>query len=64
MNFEFVDKYGEPEEMIEEFINSNKDSLDLVIMGAYGESPVRELILGSTTNYITSKSPIPVLLVK
>ncbi|MDM7273421.1 universal stress protein [Sulfurihydrogenibium azorense] len=64
VNFEFVDKYGEPEEMIEEFINSNKDSLDLVIMGAYGESPVRELILGSTTNYITSKSPIPVLLVK
>ncbi|WP_028950748.1 universal stress protein [Sulfurihydrogenibium subterraneum] len=64
VNFEFIDRYGEPEEMIEDYINSNKDSLDLVVMGAFGESPVRELILGSTTNYIASKSPIPVLLVK
>ncbi len=62
--FEFIDKYGLPEEMIEEYINENKEHLDLVVMGAFGESLVREVILGSTTNYILSKSPIPVLLVK
>lgn len=64
VDFEFVDRYGQPEEMIEEYINQNKDSLDLVVMGAFGESTIKELILGSTTNYIASKSPIPVLLVK
>jgi nucleotide-binding universal stress UspA family protein len=64
VNFDFIDKYGQPEEMIEDYINQNKDSLDLVVMGAFGESTVKELILGSTTNYIASKSPIPVLLVK
>lgn len=64
VNFEFIDKYGQPEEMIEDYINQNKEKIDLVIMGAFGESTVKELILGSTTNYIASKSPIPVLLVK
>lgn len=64
VDFELVDRYGQPEEMIEEYINQNKDSLDLVVMGAFGESTIKELILGSTTNYIASKSPIPVLLVK
>lgn len=64
VHFDFVDKYGLPEEMIENYITENKERLDLVVMGAFGESLVKELILGSTTNYIISKSPIPVLLVK
>ena len=62
--FEFIDKYGLPEDVLDEYITTNKDNLDLIVMGAFGESIVKELILGSTTNYIMSRSPVPVLLVK
>jgi Universal stress protein UspA and related nucleotide-binding proteins len=57
-------KYGLPEDVLDEYITTNKDNIDLIVMGAFGESIVKELILGSTTNYIMSRSPVPVLLVK
>jgi len=56
--------YGYPDEELEKFILENKDKFQLVTMGAYGESRIKELILGSTTSFIMNKSPIPVLLVK
>ncbi|WP_457641957.1 universal stress protein [Persephonella sp.] len=56
--------YGYPEEEIENYLINNKENYDLLIIGAYGESRVRELVLGSTTSFIMNKSPIPVLLVK
>jgi len=62
--FEFIDKYGLPEDVLDEYITKNKGNIDLVVMGAFGESVVKELILGSTTNYIMSRSPVSVLLVK
>jgi nucleotide-binding universal stress UspA family protein len=37
-------------------------SVELLVMGAYGHNRLRELLLGSTTNYIIKNSPIPVLL--
>ncbi len=55
---------GYPEEVIEVLLEGNKDKYDLAVMGAFGESRVKELILGSTTSYIMRKSPIPLLLVK
>ncbi|GAB6073215.1 universal stress protein [Venenivibrio stagnispumantis] len=63
LSFEIIFRYGEPEERIMSYLDENKD-LDLVVMGAYGESRIRELILGSTTSYIAINSKIPVLLVK
>lgn len=62
--FEFVDRYGLPEEEIEKFLKENKDSIDLVALGAYGDSYVKEIILGSTTTYITAISPVATLLIK
>lgn len=41
-----------------------KGKYDLIVMGAYGHSRIREAILGSTTVQIMRKSPIPVLMVK
>jgi nucleotide-binding universal stress UspA family protein len=35
-----------------------------MVMGAYGNNRLRELILGSTTSYIIKNSPIPVLLTR
>lgn len=62
--FEFIDRYGLPEEEIEKFLKENKDNIDLVVLGAYGDSYVREIILGSTTTYITAVSPVATLLIK
>ncbi|MCR4438942.1 MAG: universal stress protein [bacterium] len=41
-----------------------KGKYDLIVMGAYGHSRIREAILGSTTVQIMRKSPVPVLMVK
>ncbi|MBN2283670.1 MAG: universal stress protein [Deltaproteobacteria bacterium] len=38
--------------------------VDMLIMGAYGHSRIRELILGSTTSYVIRNSTIPVLLIR
>ena len=56
--------YGYPEEEITNYVNSNMDKFDLLVMGAYGEGRIKELILGSTTSYILNHTEIPALLVK
>jgi nucleotide-binding universal stress UspA family protein len=35
---------------------------DLLVMGAYGHSPIRQFILGSTTTAMIRTSPVPVLM--
>ena len=37
---------------------------DLLVVGAYGHSRIREMILGSTTTQLIAKSQIPVLLLR
>lgn len=37
---------------------------DLMVMGAYGHTRIRELILGSTTSHVLQKATVPVLLVR
>ena len=37
---------------------------DLVVMGAYGHTRIRELILGSTTSHVMRKATVPVLLTR
>jgi nucleotide-binding universal stress UspA family protein len=37
---------------------------DLIVMGAYGHTRIRELILGSTTSHVLLKATVPVLLVR
>jgi nucleotide-binding universal stress UspA family protein len=37
---------------------------DLIVMGAYGHTRIRELILGSTTSHVVRKSRVPVLLAR
>ncbi len=64
LSYELKFLYGYPEEEITNFLNSNKDKFDLLVMGAYGESKIKELILGSTTSYILNHTEIPVLLIK
>lgn len=51
---------GEPEKVIEEVVAH--DDIDLLVMGAYGHSAIRHLIVGSTTTAMVRSVKIPVLL--
>lgn len=53
---------GDPREEIVAYASAYQ--ADLLIMGAYGRSKVRELVLGSTTNYTIRHAPCPVLLTR
>ncbi|MCD6165762.1 universal stress protein [bacterium] len=53
---------GNAEEQIVSFCA--KAQFDLIIMGAYGQSRIRELILGSTTVQVMRKTDVPLVLVK
>jgi len=49
-----------PETMISEAVE--RDAIDLLVMGAYGHSRIRSLIIGSTTAEMLRSCKIPVLL--
>lgn len=51
---------GHAEEVISRFIE--KHEIDLLIMGAYGHSRIRQLIVGSTTTAMVRTCRIPVLM--
>ncbi len=53
---------GKESDEILKFIHDG--SIELMVMGAYGHHPVREMLLGSTTSHIVKNSPIPVLLIR
>jgi len=51
---------GEPEEALGKLVT--EEGFDLLVMGAYGHSRVRNLIIGSTTTAMIQSVKIPVLL--
>ncbi len=51
---------GQPETVITQKVE--RDGIDLLIMGAYGHSRVRSLIIGSTTTEMIRSCKIPILL--
>ncbi|MBX3051119.1 MAG: universal stress protein [Caldilineaceae bacterium] len=51
---------GQPDEVISAHVKSNE--MDLLVMGAYGHSHIRTLIIGSTTSAMLRSCPIPVLM--
>ena len=59
---EYVVRDGEPADIIVEY--AKERSADLIVMGAYGHSKVRELIVGSTTAATLNAAPCPVLLIR
>ena len=60
----FYDKvmYGDEGRRIVSYAKNN--SFDIVVIGARGRSLAKEMFLGSTSNYVLHKSPVPVLIVK
>jgi nucleotide-binding universal stress UspA family protein len=55
-----VDAKGRPAGGVLEAYASSHE-LDLLVMGAYGHSRLREFILGGATNSLLSKPPLPIL---
>lgn len=53
---------GNPDEVISERVD--QAGIDLLVMGAYGRSRIRQLIVGSTTTAMLRSCRIPVLLVR
>lgn len=53
---------GEPEEVLPAFVKAQGASL--LVMGAYGHSRIRQLIVGSTTTTLLRLSEVPVLILR
>ena len=51
---------GQADDVIAAYVKSN--DVDILIMGAYGHSHIRTLIIGSTTSSMLRSCPIPVLM--
>lgn len=51
---------GDPEKVIEETVK--KEGIQLLVMGAYGHSRIRNLIIGSTTTAMVRTCPLPILM--
>ena len=51
---------GNPNKVISELIH--QDGSDLLVMGAYGHSRIRQMIVGSTTSAMLQNTKRPVLL--
>ncbi len=59
---ETIHKEGDQPERIVE--TCKEVAADMIIMGSYGHSRIRETILGSTTVQVMRKSSVPILMVK
>ena len=53
---------GQPDSAIADAVR--EEGIDLLVMGAYGHSRIRQLIVGSTTTTMLRTCPIPVLLLR
>lgn len=51
---------GHADDVIAEYVKSNE--MNLLVMGAYGHSHIRALIIGSTTSNMLRSCPVPVLM--
>jgi nucleotide-binding universal stress UspA family protein len=55
--------YGKSDEVGEIIVEHAAElSADLIVMGGYGHSRLREMVLGGTTQYMLSRSTVPLLM--
>lgn len=54
--------HGNADTALEQYVKDQ--AIDLLVMGAYGHSRIRQLILGSTTTAVLQKARIPVLVLR
>lgn len=54
--------HGDADTALEQY--AKEQAIDLLVMGAYGHSRIRHLILGSTTTAVLQKARVPVLVLR
>ena len=59
-NVDIQMRSGQPDEVITSAVEN--DNIDLLVMGAYGHSRIRNLIIGSTTTEMVRSCKVPVML--
>ena len=59
---EIIQEEGEPEKVLAKI--TQRDEHELLVMGAYGHSRVRSLIIGSTTTQMLRSCRVPVLIMR
>lgn len=63
VSLEIVHSDARSGEIADELMGFAQDmDADLMVMGCYGHSPLREFVLGGTTRRVLSQTPIPVLM--
>ena len=62
INTEAIVEEGDAEELILQTLFDLHG--DLLVVGAYGHSRIREMILGSTTTHLIARSEVPILLLR
>lgn len=55
---------GDPGYDLVRYAHNKKNKIDMIVLGARGRSRVKEIFLGSVSNYVVHKSKLPVLIVK
>ena len=60
--FDDAMSYGDEGQKIISYANNK--SYDIIVIGSRGMGSIKEIFLGSTSNYVLHKSKIPVLIVK
>ena len=60
VDYKIFHESGEPERVISDHVENH--GIDLLVMGAYGHSRIRNLIIGSTTTQMIRSCLVPVLL--
>lgn len=64
VQFTKVIDYGTPGYTVIKFIKNKSNKIDAIVIGSRGRSSVKEVFLGSVSNYVLHKSPVPVMVVK
>ncbi|MBK5930170.1 universal stress protein, partial [Halochromatium salexigens] len=54
--------HGDTERVIAQYVH--EQSIDMLLMGAYGHSPLRSLFLGSKTTDLLRSAKVPTLLLR
>ena len=64
IEFSQIINFGNAGYNIIKYVKNTVNKIDLIVIGSRGRGAIKEIFLGSTSNYVLHKSHIPVTVVK